>query len=432
MVSRVLVVSYHFYPDPAVGARRVSELAIWLRDRGMQVTVIAARSKPASQPDPRLAGIEVLYLKVPIKLSRWLLAMRRKSTSVATRRGDGPGNPEHAERFLDRAKRYYHSLEALFDALKLWSLIAMLRVLLLRARQSFDLVISSGPPMSSHLVARWARWLFRASWLLDLRDPWVGNEHMDDNVKSALRTYLEAYAERGSIAVARSVLCASPGIAAEVAHRYPRHRQKINVVFNGYDGAACLEPRSSDGVLRLLYAGSLYFNRSPFPLLEAIVTAIREQRIAKQKIELVMVGDCRRCNGVDLVDWGRANSATEWLKVRDPVSTGELRDMISRVDVLINFAQGQKKQVPAKTFEYIAAGREMLVVAERDSDTWRVVDESKMGRLVEPNGHDGLSDVIRDLYQFYAIDRRTFPIDRSVIERYKRVTQYEKLQPWLG
>ncbi len=432
MSHSVLIISYHFYPDRAVGAKRVSELAIWLRERGVRVTVVAPRintdARTSQTAAKQLNGIRVVHVPVPPKFGRFVMRLVRKKADAA-RTVPQNGRPVVAAREdgLSRIKRYYHSLEALVDSNKFWSFLVFMRILFLRLANSFDLVVSSGPPMSPHLAARLAKALFRARWCMDLRDPWVGNEHVFPEVQSRLRDVFEVAAEKTCIMAADTVACASPGIAAELKQRYPDVRDRVSVVLNGYDGDPLPGIQRRDGVLRLLYAGSLYFNRSPFPLLETIEQLVREGALPVDKIELVLVGDCRDWNGVRLNDWAENHAPGGWLKILDAVGAAELRDLIRRVDVLVNFAQGQPKQIPAKTFEYIAANRQMLLIAERDSNTGQLVEEAGFGRVVEPDDRAGLREAILDFYQYFVLDARQYSVDRKVIEKYRRAVQYERL-----
>ena len=90
--------------------------------------------------------------------------------------------------------------------------------------------------------------------------------------------------------------------------------------------------------------------------------------------------------------------------------------MIDQATVLLNLAQDQLHQIPAKTYEHLASGREVLTICEANSDTGRLLASVEGVTCVEPNDAPRLRDVLRDLYQ------------RHAVQGVPRVTQSEELQ----
>jgi hypothetical protein len=75
-----------------------------------------------------------------------------------------------------------------------------------------------------------------------------------------------------------------------LVERHPESAEKAVVILNGFD--QMLEPTTvvSDGRLILLFAGTIYLDRSLFPLMEAIKKIVNDGIIERGNIPLQMSG----------------------------------------------------------------------------------------------------------------------------------------------
>jgi hypothetical protein len=67
--------------------------------------------------------------------------------------------------------------------------------------------------------------------------------------------------------------------------------------------------------------------------------------------------------------------------------------------LLLNFAEGQKMQVPAKTFELLALGREVLMLCEADSDTATVVNGVGGVSCISTDDREAIKSFLDDVYR---------------------------------
>src|SRR5690606_30183401 len=89
------------------------------------------------------------------------------------------------------------------------------------------------------------------------------------------------------------------------------------------------------------------------------------------------------------------------IRVKPRVPAAEVEALLTEENVLINFAQGQPMQIPAKMFDYLAARREILLITEPDSDTAWLARQSGCARIVPPEDDAAMSAALADLYQEY-------------------------------
>jgi hypothetical protein len=431
-MPRALILSYHFYPSGEVGAKRVSELARQLHAGGWEVTAITAPADHVEELAGRVRGIEILPVAPPPKLYPQVAELLRRRRSEERRTPSCGGEPTGAERAANwraNLKRNYNALEWTLDDRKGWAWRAAVRGLSLR--RHWDWIVSSGPPVSAHLAARFLAGWSGARWLMDLRDPWVGNEFWPAHVRSRLRDAMEQRLEASCIRRADRITVSSPGIARGLLERSPEAASRVAVVLNGYDGTPA-DAAQASGRLRLLYAGTLYFNRDPFPLLEAFASLVRSAGVDRRRVSFTLVGNCAAWNDRSLTAWVETEGLADCVHILPAVAPAAVREMMVASEVLVNFAQGQRDQIPAKVYDYIASGREMLLIAETDSDAARVTRESGCGRIVEPMDRTGLSLALSDLYTHYVERGGTFRPVRETVGNFSRRHQNSRFMELLS
>lgn len=439
MGARILIVSYHFYPGSAVGAKRMSELARELVAAGHEVVAVCA-PPPAERSDPALAdrieGVDRVTVPEPAKLVQRLSALRRRWQTHAGARAVAAGAADWSPRtetqqakesLVRRIKRWYHSFEWMVDDKKRWAWRASRRAAMLAVQQPFDCVISSGPPMSAHLAVLWARPLLRLPWIMDLRDPWTDDSEWMSHVHSTLSRRLDRYLERRCIQAADQVLTTTAAYADLLRTRFPAKASAIEVIYNGFDTPVQTAIEPPRGELRLLYAGSLYYNRNPFPLLKALAALLDGEGIDRRKVSFRLVGHCADWQGRALQPWLRARALDDCVSVSPPVPAAEVRELQARANVLVNFAQGQPRQIPAKMFEYLAAGREMLLLTEADSASAELARRTAAAMVVDPEQPEALFAALRELYERYVRRGEGYRVDLERIGEFSRSRQNLRL-----
>jgi glycosyltransferase involved in cell wall biosynthesis len=135
-----------------------------------------------------------------------------------------------------------------------------------------------------------------------------------------------------------------------------------------------------------MHAGSLYGRRNPIPLLRAIASAGRRGTLDIARFRLRFVGT------VADVDLGRAVSELGLSHVVECVPRVSHRESLVEIrsaSALLLLQPGTTMSVPAKTFEYLAAGRPVLALAE-EGETAEIVRASGTGVAVAPADEEAI------------------------------------------
>jgi glycosyltransferase involved in cell wall biosynthesis len=434
MAKRILIVSYHFYPDAQVGAKRMSELARMLCDQGHELTVISATGRSGEVHDPKRQiespGLTRIRIPAPPKLLPRILALVKRLRS-RNRSGGGDGSAVGKDTesaaldggIIAKLKRFYLSLEWLVDDRKLWSALVAGRLFGLMFSKPFDVVISSGPPMSAHLAVLLARQTLRCRWVMDMRDPWCDQDH-HRQVQSGFSRRMNRWLEGRAVGSADAIVLTTPGYKRVLQQQYVSAADRMHLILNGFDSEPTKTP-APRGKLELLYAGSLYYNRDPFPLLRAVKELVDRDGVDRSLVSLRFVGKCDYWNGMDLEGWILEHGLEDCISIHPPVAAADVGHLMEEANVLVNFAQGQPMQIPAKTFDYISAQREILLITEAESDTAWIGRKAGCARIVPPGDDKAMSAALLALYHDYVDSKASFATSSRPLDTFSRRVQNE-------
>jgi hypothetical protein len=121
------------------------------------------------------------------------------------------------------------------------------------------------------------------------------------------------------------------------------------------------------------------------------------------RIRIRFIGDCEAYRGVRLASWAAGKRIGSVLELLPQMPTAGLRDYVEEATVLLNIAQNQPLQIPAKTFEHLASGREVLAICEPDSDTGRLLAGIAGAWCVDSAAPAAMVAVLADLYHRHAV-----------------------------
>jgi glycosyltransferase involved in cell wall biosynthesis len=400
---RLVVVTYHYPPDPAIGGMRWFGLTKYLAALGWRSWVVTSTEPEADQIP---AGVTVLSCPP----HRTLNHLYRDVRHGLARTGGASASPQRSSpgaegggglRWLGQLRHEAGMLLALPDAGRGWLLRAARQVRRLLARVRPDAVVSSGPPHSAHLVAWLATRGRRTRWLADFRDPWAGPIteawQQEPTRRSYLGRWLVSRWERLVVGAASGLVGNTREFAAALAGRYPG--AEVVWVPNGVDRELLPagRPERFPG-LAMAYAGTLYGGRDLLPVLRALRGFLDRRPLAVQCGPLCRIAGS--FEGMSLTDFEAEVAA---LGLQGQVAylgllpRAAALELLARSRLAVVLAQKQEYQVPAKLYELAAMGVPTVVIASAGS-----ASSSESRRLgataVEPGDIAGMVRMMEDVW----------------------------------
>ena len=283
------------------------------------------------------------------------------------------------------------------------------------ASENIDAILTTGPPQSTHLIGLALKEKFHLPWIVDFRDPWteVYNNHY---------LPLTAASKRKNKALEVSVLaaCDTPIVVGEMTkNAFPsEYQDKIKVIHNGYD-----EPdydrqlNYSIDKFRMRFVGS-FLSAQDVPTLWRAVAELRaENADFNRDFELEIVGSAYDTVLKSIADAGVSDCTI----VTGFVPHGEaIKKMQTAALLLLSIPDTpqNKHHIPAKLFEYIGSGRPIFHIAPSDSETAKIITDSRTG-IVHAN--DDLAKMKSSLLHYYLLFKnQALDNNKTIIKQYSR------------
>lgn len=263
-------------------------------------------------------------------------------------------------------------------------------------RQRPDVILSTFPIASAHLVARTIHRRTGIPWVADFRDPMVLDNHPPDgNIR---RTYAEI--EASVFREAAGVIVTTPGAADIYRQRYPFSAEKITVVQNGFDEEIfdvandSKDWRKESTKTKLLHSGLVYREaRDPRPLFGAIAKLVKAGEIVESEIEIMfrassqepfILEEAKRFGLEKIVTVGAS------ISYKDAVS-----EMLASDSLLLLQSRDCNSQIPAKAYEYLRCGRPILAITDPYGDTGKLLSTFGVTDIAALEDDDMVATVVR-------------------------------------
>lgn len=422
----LIFLSYHFEPSNEIGARRPTAFVRAIAADGVSVVVASAFGGIAGGTPVEESGAPIGFIHVA-RPRKWILkslvrVKNRLGTLIQRRSAAGPVESADSEptEFRSSIGASLFSVAIILDTCKLWSWRAASAVVA-RVRQNGACgVVASGPPMTNLVAGLWVSWRCRIPLVADFRDPWVIGRLAQQPVQ-AFDLWLRGKLERLIVMRADVIAVTTSELAAALLKSYPDIAGKLHVVRNGFDGELRPARSSTGNVLAILFAGEIYGNRNPFEFLEALERLLASADTDASRVTMTFVGQCATYRGRSLKEWMHGRKCDSVVSILPPVHASELSGLIERSTLLLNLTQQTPHGVPAKSYDHMASGREILILSEVGSPTAQLFGNISGVNLVDPADSAALDRMLGDLYQRHVVRGvATVPSEKQAMEFSRR------------
>lgn len=434
---RLLLLSYHYPPSEAAGALRWQRLTPIAADHGWQVEVISLAPNLAGRVDwrrvaelPATTRIHGFSREEPIAVRLNWAAWRTWRALQTKRRHGAPvaGRPSSVHQedmtWLDGGLRSVLRVRnILLQQIQehAWAKTAIQTGLRVGHQFRPDLVLSCGPPHILHEAGRRLAAAFGVPFVMDMRDPWSLQVRLPEDVASPLWHKLARRAEARCIRDASLVVMNTTRAAAAMQRVWPSSR--VMAVLNGWDEEVLPRlpwPRQ----FRIVYAGSIYIDRSPGPLFQAVAKMVRQLRLSPADLEIRLIGTVEAFGTESVRTMATEAEVGEYLRLLPVLSRGEILEQYAEAAILASLPQDSHFAIPSKVYEYLRQPCWILAQASRESATGEVLQDSG-GFLVEAGDVEGMTRILVGCYEEFRAGRRPEPIARD--GKFSRAAEGAKL-----
>lgn len=398
----------------------MAKFARYLPEFGWQPTVVTVQPIVYLAQDESLSS-DLARVRV-IRTDSWdpqrlLMKFKRQNKPVAAQ-NTGSTNPGKLLQFINQK---LFSFFLIPDSKVLWNPLLYKSITRLLHGEKFDVVLTSSPPHSTHLVGKKLAAKYGLKWVADFRDDWAGGHVVFEPTR--IHRWVNHRLQKAVLAGADAVICASPGIRSTFLDKTVT-TDKFHIITNGYD-IADYPPASKSTdkhCFTLCYCGVISRFSDPASLFKALLLFKIKYPVSWKQLRIQFVGHDASGKLADMV---HKNSLDDLVEIIGFKPHNQALQYVVNADALLLLATGNDRDtfIPGKIFEYFGAQKPILGISNV-KDTSELLQKYSMARFLSIDKPEEIADALHDLM---STNLQILPGDLAFIEQFNRKTQTEKL-----
>jgi len=277
------------------------------------------------------------------------------------------------------------------DAEKGWKPFAVKTSEELLQKEKVDVMISSSPPVTAHLIAKELKNKYKIPWIADLRDLWSQNANYP---YGHVRRLFDQRLELKTLELADALATVSSPMTEKL--RTLHGGKTIYTIPSGFDpdkmsnGKTSLTPRFT-----ITYTGQIYTNQDPSKLLAALRDLIHEGAIDPKDVDVRFYGPENELLKRKIEEYGLSSVVRQCGIVPREISFKKQRE--SQLLLLLKWEDPKERGIySGKIFEYLAAMRPILATGGTDDVITELLNETNAGTDVQ-----AIEDIRKGLKKLY-------------------------------
>jgi len=426
-MKKVLIITYYWPPAGGPGVQRVLKFAKYLPEFGWQPIVLTVKNGEYPAIDNSLQDDIPSICKVYKTFSLEPNMFYKKFTGMAV--DEKIPTALLAAESTNWKKRLANWIRLnLFipDAKIGWIPFAVRKGKKIIKAERPDIIFSSSPPPTVHLIAhKLAKWS-GIKWVADFRDPWTDIYHYNDVKRSAWSLNWDKDKEKEIVTTAGEIITVSQNVA-ELLNEKTTNQREIYIIPNGYDEADFIDlgEETTFDKFTIAYAGKINNQQNPSNLWKILGNMVRENPTFAANFRILLMGNITD----EVITEIKQNNLEKELKnpgyVDHQTALKNLKE--SHILLLLIPNTGKNKGIiTGKIFEYMAMEKFILGVGPKDGDAAETLAQTNTGRMFEFNEIQEVRNEMKRQYKNWQ-KGLTQKVSREEIMKYSRKELTKKL-----
>ncbi|HOY30927.1 MAG TPA: glycosyltransferase family 4 protein [Bacteroidales bacterium] len=290
--------------------------------------------------------------------------------------------------------------------------------------EKIDLIFSSSPPQTNHIIARKAAQKTGLPWVADFRDPWTDVFWLLNNsIRWKCIHNIDKRIEHKTIADMDTVITVGPSLV-EILQR--KTSKKIHLITNGYDDKyfSHLEYKPNPK-FRITYAGSLSKEQDPVCFFNAI-ELLKHNKEFYENSELLFLGNfpsylTELVNSSSYKAHTKFSPYTYYVESLNGIAASELLLLI------VPKTDDNKCIITSKLFDYMGAARPLVAFGPVNGDAASIMLGAGAGQMFDYADSINAAGFILECFENWKNNKTSSSADKSKIAEYTRRNLTKKL-----
>ena len=389
--KKVLIITYYWPPSGGSGVQRWLKFSKYLRDFNIEPIIYTVDNPSYPIKDTSLESeipLDLEVLKQPIFEPNYFLSIFGNNKKKESAGFLNP-NPTLLGRFFQYVRANYF----IPDARKFWIKPSVKFLSNYLKNNEIDVVITTGPPHSMHIIGLVLKDKFKIKWISDFRDPWTEIDYFQQLPLTKKANKKHHQLEQEVLEKSDMVIV----VGETMKKKFLKHNHNIEVLTNGFDSYENSLTIELDSNFSITHVGSMNTDRNPTILWEVLYEISSENIDFKNNLRIKFIGKIDDTVIQDIQVFNPKNI------VRIPyLDHEEVRKYQASSQVLllsINHVPSAKGIITGKIFEYLQAKRPILGIGPEDGDAAAILKKTNAGNIVGFNNKIELKAAVLKLYK---------------------------------
>ena len=383
-MKRVLIISYYWPPTGGSGVQRWVKFAKYLPAEGWQPVIYTPENPEQLAVDASLeaevpAEAEVIRRRIvePYEMYKKLL---RKSGHSKEAVEVNPVNAQNKS-FLQKVAMWIRGNFFLPDPRCLWIRPSVKFLKEYLKEHPVDLIVSTGPPQSMHLIGRLLAKETGLPWIADFRDPWTKIFYFKHLQMTRTTVKWHKKMEKKVLDDATVVVAVSPLVQQEFQAMTQTPVELITNGFDECDFTATKNTEANGGPDRefvITHTGLFAADGNPTVLWDVLAEKCSKDESFKKLMKIRLVGKTDEQILKSIEDAGLSGNLEDMGYQPHAVAVEQQRKA-SLLILPLRKEPEYKAVLPGKLFEYLASWRPVLGIGQTDGAMSMILNNTKTG-----------------------------------------------------
>lgn len=414
---KVLIITYYWPPSGGSGVQRWLKFVKYLQNFNIEPIVYTVDNPKYPIIDDSLAKEipnNITVLKQQIWEPNNILSSFKKNK---TKQSAGFLKPNPS--FFGKILQYIRANYFIPDARKYWIKPSIKYLEKYLSQNNVDVIITSGPPHSLHLIGMELKKQLDVRWISDFRDPWTEIdyfEHLPLTKKSIKKhQQLEASVVKNSDAVLV--------VGKTMKENFKQYSKKIYVLTNGFDFSSQFGEIVLNKQFTITHVGLMNADRNPISFWKAIEEICRENKQFKTDCKIQLVGKVSKEVEQIILQHKIENVELIGYKNHQEITVYQQKSQV--LLLAVNNVKSAKGIITGKIFEYLQAKRPILAIGPTDGDLAEIINETNSGVIIDFEDVVKIKLEILKMYKSFKDNR--LEVGSKNINQYHRKNLTKKL-----
>lgn len=396
-MKKILIITYYWPPSGGAGVQRWLKFSKYLPEYGFTPVILTVDEKQASYAQLDYSLLQEIDPKLQVHKTDTFepYNLYRRISGKKEIPYGGFSNQKKITLF-EKLSRFVRGNLFVPDPRKGWNRHALKKALQLIRTEQIEIVITSGPPHSTHLIGEKIKKRTGIRWIADFRDPWTDIYYYKELYHSPLAIWYDKILEKQVLTGSDKIITVSEEVGKLLLAKIPGSAEKIVVIPNGYDEADFENvPIVKNDFFTIAYTGTISTSYRIDQLIEAVALL---PEMVKTQMKIRFIGNVPD----EILRLFHLKNLESMVEVLGYVPHERAVAQMASASLLlmaIPDSPDNKGIVTGKFFEYLAARRPILAIGPKGGDVDILVQRCKAGKLFSYDETEKMNTFILELFE---------------------------------